>query len=1203
MGGSNSRDVQQSPEESGPELAKRPKTFHQSQGGALNQALDGEFTLRHDDYTVAWVCALYIEMAAAKAMLDNIHETPPMDMSDGNTYVLGNIGRHNIVIACLPDGRYGTNNAASIVTNISRTFTSIRFQLVVGIGGGAPGNDFDLRLGDVVVGTRVMQYDLGKIVDEGQLKRTAIPRFPHQHLGTAVSALRAKHELEPSRVLSILQEKLGRHQGYCHPGAPDRLFRADYCHRFSNASCDECDQSKLVARSRRTSDDCMIHYGAIGSSNQVMRDGKARDTAARELDVICFEMEAAGVMEVLPCLPIRGICDYADSHKSKEWQRYAAAAAAAYARELIEILPVAHVPEQRQSSNIPGISALNKLKKIQYLAYMERTDSPPQRGNRQIFMAALNFDQIDARRANIETAHARTCEWFITHPSYREWLDREMMARHHGFLWLSGKPGAGKSTIMKFAYTSMKQKLRGSQSLVISFFFNARGEKLERSVTGMYRSLLLQLLRSCPHLQAVLDDSGLLSDYGDFCPPLNILKDQFRNAVAALGDRALFCFIDALDECDEQQVLDMVHYYEELAEHAMDKVVSLRICFSSRHYPYIIIRRGVRLTLEDQDGHSQDLQKYVASRLRTEDAALREELLAKSGGVFLWVVLVVDILNKELSRGGLALKKRLAELPSGLSELFKDLLRRDDESMEALLICVLWVLCAKAPLEPSVFHHALWSGLSLRGLVDPGFLSTLSPPDASESIERSVTSYSKGLIEITRTRRPIVQFIHESVRDFLIKDKGLQMIWAEAALDWESQANEELAKICIYYLENALVENTPLSNFLLKREYVGNSMIPNKYPFLGYASGQVLYHADAVRRAESQNQILSRFSAADWAKICNLYEKHAVRRYSPQASLFYILADQGYAELIRTKLKDDANIHVRGERYEYPLFAALANNNKKAVAAILNTPTVIYNGEDITGALGYRNEMVDYEYRTPLTWCAQFGRTGMAELLLKSGVDVDEIDSHGATALFRAVQSSHVAMVRLLCDFGGRVNATVLRRTPLYWAAGVPSVADADQRKHAIIKTLLDRGAAVNAVDGSGKTALYSAMGCAATMNILLVHAAEVNITDQLGRAPLSYAVEYLHGEEAVQLLLDHGAHVNALDRVGWTPLFYATQSCNMEAMQLLLRAGADINITNKQGQTLLDYARNNCNRRVVQLLLHGEEAECEWTLWTPRNS
>lgn len=64
-----------------------------------------------------------------------------------------------------------------------------------------------------------------------------------------------------------------------------------------------------------------------------------RDCIAKELGVICFEMEAAGLMDILPCLPIRGICDYSDSHKAKEWQRYAAGTAAAYARELLEGIP------------------------------------------------------------------------------------------------------------------------------------------------------------------------------------------------------------------------------------------------------------------------------------------------------------------------------------------------------------------------------------------------------------------------------------------------------------------------------------------------------------------------------------------------------------------------------------------------------------------------------------------------------------------------------------------------------------------------------------------------------------------------------------------------------------------------------------------------------------------------------------------------
>lgn len=310
-------------------LSKRQKTFHH----------DCLPIPRHDQYTIAWICALYIEMAASQAMLDEIHEPLPTHADDSNTYVLGNIKQHNVVIACLPEQQYGTNNAARVMTNMKRTFSEIRAGLMVGIGGGVPGKA-DVRLGDIVVGTRVMQCDLGKIVGDGQLQRTAVSRVPHQLFGTAVSTLRSKHELSPSRVPSILQQKLDGQCAYSRPSLPDHLFHATYDHKSVTPGCDRCDRSKIVPRSRRMSDDIMIHYGAIASGNQVMRSGIARDQVARQLDVICFEMEAAGLIDILPCLPIRGICDYSDSHKSKEWQRYAAATVAAYARELLEELPV-----------------------------------------------------------------------------------------------------------------------------------------------------------------------------------------------------------------------------------------------------------------------------------------------------------------------------------------------------------------------------------------------------------------------------------------------------------------------------------------------------------------------------------------------------------------------------------------------------------------------------------------------------------------------------------------------------------------------------------------------------------------------------------------------------------------------------------------------------------------------------------------------
>lgn len=308
---------------------KRPKTFYHG----------GLPTPQHNHYTIAWVCALYTEMAAAQAMLDEIHETLPRNADDTNSYILGNIEGHNIVIACLPESQYGTINAAIVATNLKRTFPGICMTLMVGIGGGVPCKE-DVRLGDVVVGTRIMQYDLGKIVTDGKFERTAVPRLQQPLLGTAVTNLRAKHELNPSRIPYIIQQKLESHIEYSRPSAPDRLFRATYEHESHSSTCDLCDQSKLISRSRRPPNTIKIHHGAIASGNQVMKHGITRDHVSRELDIICFEMEAAGLVDITPCLPIRGVCDYSDSHKNKEWQRYAAATAAAYARELIEELPI-----------------------------------------------------------------------------------------------------------------------------------------------------------------------------------------------------------------------------------------------------------------------------------------------------------------------------------------------------------------------------------------------------------------------------------------------------------------------------------------------------------------------------------------------------------------------------------------------------------------------------------------------------------------------------------------------------------------------------------------------------------------------------------------------------------------------------------------------------------------------------------------------
>lgn len=310
--------------------------------------------LSHDDYTVGWICALPLEMAAAELMLDAIH--PGLPCPAGlNTYTLGNIGEHNIVIACLPSGAYDTMSSAMVAMQLYRNFSSIRLCLMVGIGSGVPSNNADIRLGDIVVGQPtdtsggLVQYDVGKALSGGQFKRTGMLHRPPRFLLTALTILQAHHLTENSRVVdfvSDIQAKLPPRQAtkFSPPTQEDCLFQADYDHiasdnRVASDTCVNCDRSRLFPRPPREHKEPVIHYGLIGSTNQVIRHGRLRDQLAQDLGVYCVEVEAAGLMNVFPCLVIRGICDYADSHKNKKWQRYAAAVAAAYAKEFLLVVP------------------------------------------------------------------------------------------------------------------------------------------------------------------------------------------------------------------------------------------------------------------------------------------------------------------------------------------------------------------------------------------------------------------------------------------------------------------------------------------------------------------------------------------------------------------------------------------------------------------------------------------------------------------------------------------------------------------------------------------------------------------------------------------------------------------------------------------------------------------------------------------------
>ncbi|CAG7947298.1 unnamed protein product [Penicillium olsonii] len=321
-----------------------------------------------EEYTIGWISAITTEYVAAQALLDERHDAPAhLSSRNRNDYTLGRIGKHNVVIATLPMGEYGTNSAALVAEDMMQSFPNVRIVLMVGIGGGVPSQKHDIRLGDIVVSVPsngrggVVQYDFGKTIQDQDFKPTGFLNQPPTVLRTALSGLKAYYEFEGHQIdetiNAILERKPRLRKNYRAPDASsDRLYQSHVVHPSEeDLSCQSsCSDGLLVSRPPRTEEDDnpAIHYGLIASANQLMKDAVARDKLAAQMDVLCFEMEAAGLMNNFPCLVIRGICDYSDSHKNKVWQGYAAMTAAAYAKDLLNRIVPWQVEQEAKIVNI-----------------------------------------------------------------------------------------------------------------------------------------------------------------------------------------------------------------------------------------------------------------------------------------------------------------------------------------------------------------------------------------------------------------------------------------------------------------------------------------------------------------------------------------------------------------------------------------------------------------------------------------------------------------------------------------------------------------------------------------------------------------------------------------------------------------------------------------------------------------------------------
>jgi ankyrin repeat protein len=846
---------------------------------------------------------------------------------------------------------------------------------------------------------------------------------------------------------------------------------------------------------------------------------------------------------------------------------------------------------------------------------------------KKALMESLRFDQIDARYATIKNAHAKTCKWLLQKSEHIEWLESTRLPIHHGFLWIKGKPGTGKSTLMKFALGQAREST--DRNIVIAFFFNARGETLEKTVVGMYRSLLLQLLEKVPTLSCPFDSLSLLPSTvsRDYQWTRNSLEDQLQQAVLSLEETPVICFIDALDECEQWQVRSMMSFFEHLGELAVSSGRSFRVCLSSRHYPEVTIRRGISLVLEGQEGHTKAIDDYLESALRigTSEHAqqIRKDLQQKSSGVFMWIVLVVSILNKEYDGGRMyALKRRLEEIPADLHELFRDILTRDPDDKDELILCIRWVLFAKEPLTPEQLYLAILAG------IEPDALHQTATED---TIRRFLLRSSKGLTEITMSGEEKVQFIHESVRDFLLKENSLSKVWPEFGSNFVGQSHERLKQCCYDYININITRTLDLPDDL-PRASTPQSADPKRfaymeYPLLEYAVRNVLYHADlAEGRGISQADFLDSFPLLHWVEFDNLFQQDHLRRHTRGVSLLYILAELNTPNLIKVLGSANCCIDVEAEVCGCPLFAAFAMSNGQAVEMLLESieaqsahsspvsaidkrklqdesvwsTTMDYfvyseSMDFLENAAVFRHDgflarliasgrfaldSQDSHHRSLLWWASGHGWENSVRVLLAADpAMVNVMDKYSVTPLMIAALYGHLEVIKMLLAEGAYVNIISRNGTTALWEAMT-------EKDEAIVKLLLDKGADIEAECGNYSNVLQaaSAKGCDSIVEHLLKLGTNVNAYGgHFGTALQAASAEGYYS--IVKCLLDWGANVNANGGYFGTALQAASCRGHTEMVKLLLRKGADPHMQGGHHGNAFNAGLVNGNKEILALI------------------
>ncbi|KAJ5295676.1 Pfs NACHT and WD domain protein [Penicillium antarcticum] len=699
-------------------------------------------------YLVAWIAPLEIEVQAALCMLDKVHIGGfPVGPGDDYVFHAGEVNGHNVVVATFAAGQpYGTNSATSLASHVRRFFPNLWFGLLVGVAAGLPNLSSspprDIRLGDVIIAMpdgdnpAIVPYGLGKQKGETgfELLRSghSLPQT-ERIVGSAIGKIKAEGRVTKS-ILDQYNEVASETAKFSDPGQKnDSLYLSG-------------DDKPVLRRQRPESERNRVWYGAIGSGDKLLKSAWDRDELRDTYNLIGLEMEAAGVMSELPVGNIRGVCDYGDERKNKDWQPYAAVMAAAYAKVVlmeIEPKPVA-----------------------QKIGMDDEFTSEDKHCLKDILLTNPDDDRrrIEETKGGLLNG---SFQWILDNPKYCKWYTNT----HSQLLWIKGDAGKGKTMLMIGIIKELLQhaKLKSSQSLAY-FLCQAADPKLNNA-TAVLRGLIYMLVVQQPQLVRYLRqrydlEGRKLFDGGN---ALYSLSSIFENLMKYSQHTTTYLLIDALDECEggSSDLLKLIAKTASMQSHQVKWIVSSRNRGDIEHFLHGGYESS-KLSLELNAPHiSCAVETYInygISQLgllkhdKTLEEHVRIQLHQKSDDTFLWVSLVIQDLQKCQHLG--AMIEMLEGIPKGLSALYDRMvhqIRQLEDQDRALIVLIL----SNATLAYRPLHLQEMCCL----LSDHNLKCGLDDLEAAVAMDGSLLSI----------RDDRLYFVHQSAKDYINNHASMEI--------------------------------------------------------------------------------------------------------------------------------------------------------------------------------------------------------------------------------------------------------------------------------------------------------------------------------------------------------------------------------------------------------------------------------------------